>query len=168
MRLRSELQSQQKGETSESVLLELRSVKEVNEGLMQRLHEQDSEETSVKMNGVSDEMHTESANEVPAEVPAEQSTQSPSEVPTEIPSEIPAETSILSYAEVPAEIPVKSPTQSPTLLPLATLQPEQSASQKRETPLPPEMPPSKQSLVYSNSPNSQIETTLCLQTILTK
>ena len=151
MRLRSELQSQQKGETSESVLLELRSVKEVNEGLMQRLHEQDSEETSVKLSGVSDEMHTESASEVPAEasgeVSAERSTQSPSEVPAEIPIEIPTETSIGSSVEVPAEVPIKSSTQSPILLPLATPLPEQSASRKRETPLPPEMPPSKQSLV---------------------
>ena len=103
------------------------------------------------MSGVSDEMHTESASEVPAEasgeVSAERSTQSPSEVPAEIPIEIPTETSIGSSAEVPAEVPVKSSTQSPILLPLATPLPEQSASRKRETPLPPEMPPSKQSLV---------------------
>ena len=152
MRLRSELQSQQKGETSESVLLELRAVKEVNEGLIQRLHEQDSEETSVKMpSEVPDEKHAESASEVPAEVPVEASAEVPVEVSTQLPSDVPIEVptivSVEVPAEVPTEVPAEPPTQSPTSLPLATPHTEQSGSRKRETPLPPETPPSKQSLV---------------------
>ena len=212
--MRSELSALQKRETSESVLLELRAVKEVNEGLMQRLHDQSVEE--VAMNE-SNEKRMEMVNDSPANVPVESGgqvscetpvevqadvhmspvdipeqqpvevptahteppTEPPAEPPTEpptAPAESPAEspaapaepsaepptephteitpqpnevsTDLPEIIQFPTELPTQSPTGVSHSLPLTTGTPtEQPGSQKRESPLPPETPPSKQPLV---------------------